>query len=318
MNTSTHNLAIFFLCIIHATRVLSFSLNQPQARSNVALPIINPSMGIINRVPSLLSLSSGVTQNSDSTKSETSSTNATADSTRISISRPKIHWTVPGFKFGWQDDNGDWFDEDGARNGPPLNYWRQKSDEREYHGDMGALETVMAEFDIEETVTNLEKRRSVRYPSLSRKALGRWVPILLSGERVTFNDEPADSNGDIQAPFVLEIYRTNGRLYGPKNFYGIFDKKISSGEELTFTVLGKDESIVSSTNTIADNNNEPIVLTKVLDDKPLQYGGITYITDYIMIQRSEGGGIDFWLRADESYLGVFDSNVGMGEVKVEQ
>ncbi len=311
--------------MIH-TRVLSFSFNNLlQDHSNVALPTtaIEPTKRSTNRAPSLVLLSSAddVTQNSDTTESESELNN------RVSISRPLIHWTVPGFKVGWQDENGNWFDEDGPRNGPPQNYWRQMSDEREYKMDMDALDSVMGEcssdidigIDIEETVAKLEKRRSVRYPSLSRKVLGRWVPILLCGERVALNSsEPADNKGDIEAPFVVEICRSNGRLYGPKNYYGIFDKKLSCGEDLTFKVMmGEGESIISSTNTVAGNSNELMVLKMLPNNKPLYYGGITYITDYIMIQRGQGGDINFCLRADDSYLGVIDPNVGMGEIKVE-
>jgi len=103
---------------------------------------------------------------------------------RVTVSKPGIHWTVPGFKTGWKDDNGNWFDKDGPRNGPPLNYWRQRADEREYDQAMGAIDAVLSECEIESEVSQLEKRSSVRKPSLSRKMLGRWAPLLLSSRRI--------------------------------------------------------------------------------------------------------------------------------------
>jgi len=338
--------------MIHGSGVLSFTFNintnykyMNSLKSRITFLLRTPSSVCLSADSNQITAATAdITEEISSASTSTSaSASASARSiTAISISRPIIHWTVPEFKVGWQDENGNWFDEDGPRNGPPQNFWRQMSDEREYKMDMDALDAVMAmgtnshnhKEMIEDAVAQLEKRRSVRYPSLSRKMLGRWVPILLSGQRVTYDDRPTNDNNmdDILAPFVLEIHRTNGRLYGPKNHYGIFDKKLSCGEELTFNVLngmsgdcsccGSEEGgelIISSASIVADDNNEPMLFANLLDNIPLYYGGITYVTDYIMIQRrgQEIGEIDFWLRADDSYLGVTDPNVGMGEIKVE-
>lgn len=42
---------------------------------------------------------------------------------------------------------------------------------------------------------------------------------------------------------------------------------------------------------------------------PLHHGGIVYITDYIMIQCTEEGVYDVWLRTDTSHLGVTKEEV---------
>lgn len=297
---------------ILAPSVLSFSLNHPI--SHVPRPssaLFDVAQNVETVKPELDIIDSGASSNTDTLTTETSS--------RVSIKRPAIHWTVPGFKVGWQDENGDWFDEDGPRNGPPQNYWRQMSDEREYNRDMESANMALAQYDIDETVANLEKRRSIRRPSLHRKMLGRWAPILMSGDRVAFNDKPTDNESNIEVPYTIEISRTNGRKYGPKNYYGIFDLKISVGEELTVKVVGGGghDVTIHESMTVADDANEPVLLGTLNDNKSLYLGGITYLTDYIMIQRDPDGKIDLWVRADESYLGVKDSSVAIGEIKVE-
>lgn len=228
---------------------------------------------------------------------------STSTEDRVSISKPVIHWTVPGFKVGWQDAEGNWFDKDGPRNGPPMNYWRQRADEREYNQAMGAADAVMSEYDIESEVRGLEKRSSVRKPSLSRKMLGRWAPLLLSSRRIAYNDKPSDDAGDLDVPFMIDISRSHGRRFGPGNHYGIFDLPLQNGEELSILTTDGGEHDKLSAKIIADEANEPVDLGMV-GQAQLQFGGITYVSDYAMIQRRPDGAIDFFLRADESYLGA--------------
>jgi len=233
------------------------------------------------------------------------------------VSKPAIHYTVPGFKVGWQDSDGNWFDEDGPRNGPPQNYWRQSADEREYDDAMEAVDAVVAEYDVKARVAALEKKNSARKPLLSRKILGRWAPLMLSGERVAFNDKPIDYEGMIEVPFFLDISRANGRRFGKRNHYGVFDLKLESGEELMiFTVGGRrgdggdlDFGNDISVMTTAQEENESIDLGK-MGPMQLRFGAITFISDYVMIQRSPvDGAIDFFLRVDKSYLGASDDEM---------
>lgn len=222
---------------------------------------------------------------------------------RVSLSRPPIHWTVPGFKAGWRDESGQWFDEDGPRDGPPLNYWRQSADEREYDGALSAVDAVLAEYDVESTVERLEHRCSSRRPSLSRKLLGRWAPLLLSGRRVAYNDKPSDDAGEIEVPFLVDIARNQGRRFGQKNNYGIFDLELEHGEELAIATIAEDDREIMSTKVIADEANEVVDLGTV-EQAQLQFGGITYVSDYLLIQRGSDDAIDFFLRADRFYLGA--------------
>ena len=192
------------------------------------------------------------------------------------------------------------------------------SDENEFNRDMDAVNNIMINYDVEETIIKLEKRRSVRTPSLHRKILGKWIPVLWRGELLAMNDKPVDNDGGFEVPYMVEVFRTGGRKYGPKNHYGIFDLKLSNGENLTVRIIDGDEEDVVCTNVVASDSNEPVLLgTLGKDDRSIYLGGITYVTDYILIQRDKDGKIDLWVRADDTHLGVKDSNVAIGEIKVE-
>lgn len=222
----------------------------------------------------------------------------------ITISKPVIHWTVPGFKIGWQDDDGKWFDEDGPRNGPPLNYWRQSADQREYDAVMDAVDAVLQESDIESNIHSLERKNSARRPSLSRKMLGQWAPLLLSSRLVTSSSVKPVGDGMMEVPFLLDISRSHGRKFGKRNHYGLWDKTLQNGEDLTILIAGKDATDISA-EIVSDEKNEPMDLGS-LGQAQVQFGGITYVSDYAMIQRTPEGATDFFLRVDDSYLGVTD------------
>ena len=227
----------------------------------------------------------------------------------IFVTRPVIHWTVPGYKIGWRDEEGNWFDEDGMRNGPPQNYWRQMSDERSYHRDMEAITCAMTEFNVEETVHQLERRLSARKPSLSKSLLGTWAPILQCGERITSNNMQRNEEDVIEVPYKINIFRKNGTKFGPKSRYGIFYARLEDGEELTIEV--DDGSISTSNSVTCSATNEIIPLGRVKyngEERPIFMGGITYISDYILIQRNEKGLIYLWMRCDKSYLGFGDED----------
>jgi len=230
------------------------------------------------------------------------------------VERPIVHWTVPNFKVGWQDEEGKWYDEDGSREGPPLNYWRQRMDSREYKKDMDVVTAVLQgdSETIEELIIINEKSRSVRFPSVSRKLLGEWAPLMRCGKSVVLGTTTANDNDNhdksinhqrgendgiqIEVPWKVTICRTEGRQFGEKNNYGLFDAQLKEGESVTIKTSTMETSFVAS------KANEPIAFDTV-DDVPFYLGGLTYITDYLLIQRSEEGDIDLWLRCDDSYLG---------------
>lgn len=250
--------------------------------------------------PSVLSLSTNAGRSRVRRIYQTNSLASSATSlevpTSTCISLPAIHWTVPGYKVGWRDSDGNWFDEDGPRNGPPQNFWRQAADEREYKIDIDAVNSVLSNSsaeNIEVIVKALEYRCSVRKPWLSRRLLGSWAPLLRCGVCVAQKNIES-----IEAPFTVDVFRTNGRKLAPKTPYGQFESALEVGEDITVET----SNLISKTMSVKDNN-EPVILG-MLDDMPFCLGSISYITDYVLIQRNPEGAIDFWLRCDDSYQGV--------------
>ena len=221
---------------------------------------------------------------------------------------PDIHWTVPGAKLGWKDEKGDWFDEDGPRDGPPMNYWRQSADQREFDQDMDVIDLLLLEgssaSDARDALTELEGRNSARYPSLSRKVLGQWAPVMVANECTASVTEKPRKCGccasfEVNVPFVMQIERTGGRRWGKPNAYGVFDLNLEEGEEICVSAMD------ISKNLVADKVNQCVELGSI-EGIPLRFGSISYVSDYIMIQRGPGKTMDLWLRQDKSYLGATD------------
>merc|ERR1719356_722707 len=223
---------------------------------------------------------------------------------RISIAKPEIHWTVPGFKVGWQDEEGNWFDENGPRDGPPQNYWRQSADEREYGRDMDAVDAIMKGYDNEAIVADLEHRNSSRRPSMSRKVLGRWAPLMISNKLIAYNDKPSNDEGEIEVPFMLHISRSFGRRFGPKNHYGVFDLNLEEGEHIDFRATGAGVDLFSKQVTVSGDVDSSLEIGLFTSKVKLQFGKVTYISDYLMIQRGLENEIDLFLRNDKAYLGA--------------
>jgi len=253
---------------------------------------------------------------------------STGDIGAIYIAKPAIHWTVPGFKVGYQDEEGSWYDCDGPRNGPPLNYWRQRSDEGAYKQDMDLVDAVLSmstNQDDKKTsdklyslIKNLESRSGINKIAFSRKILGTWAPMIQSDRCVirsepskidnNFSSRPSKNDEIMEVPFTIDIFRTKRRRLGPKNHYGVFDLKLEQGEELTIQLHASRSNtlLTGSTykfSTVVDETNEPKFLG-IVNDAPLYYGTITYITDYVLIQRDVDGATTIWIRVDDSYLGV--------------
>eukprot|EP00588_Corethron_pennatum_P022459 CAMPEP_0194326800 /NCGR_PEP_ID=MMETSP0171-20130528/38416_1 /TAXON_ID=218684 /ORGANISM="Corethron pennatum, Strain L29A3" /LENGTH=287 /DNA_ID=CAMNT_0039086529 /DNA_START=95 /DNA_END=958 /DNA_ORIENTATION=+ len=221
------------------------------------------------------------------------------DLTKFPITRPEMHWTVPIQKIGWQDEDGNWFDKDGPRLGPPQNYWRQSMDERLYDQDMELVNNVLINLgDVKATILNLEKKNSARKPCRHRNLLGKWAPILRCGQKVVCeNKGSADFGAPIDVPLTIDIFRTAGRKLAPKIVYGTFDAPLGEREEIT---IRSSDGLVKQ---ICATESNDISILGMAGGSLLQLGGITYLSDYILIQRDQKGLTDVWLRCDDAYLG---------------
>ena len=170
---------------------------------------------------------------------------------------------------------------------------------------MDALSSVRMELNVEETIESLEKRNGVRRPFLSRKLLGSWAPITQDGKKIILDDVPSNNN-TIEVPYKINIYRTAGRKYAPRTYYGLFDANLNAGEEVTV------ESSASylKTKYLASEENNHVSLGSAIDgdgnERLLSIGKITFISDYILIHGNREGAISVWLRCDNFYLGQID------------
>lgn len=229
---------------------------------------------------------------------------------QINIHMPKIQYTVPGMKRGWKE-NGVWMDEDGPRNGPPQNFWRQMGDERLYNDSIdliqdllklkdykgNAIESYSAEQQDASVLQNdilngmverLERTNSIRIPTLNRLVLGDWAPIVRGGKVVAKSSTDNKKSADF--PYRFNIQRSAGQKLAPKTHYGTFDEHLKPGEEVIVQELSSSNSVTSSgvLEVSSDKTENKLVEGySNANDGDLYLGGITYVTKYIMIIRQQ-------------------------------
>jgi len=223
---------------------------------------------------------------------------STGERDTITIGKPPIHWTVPNLKVGWKDEDGNWFDEDGPRNGPPQNYWRQSMDNREYSKDMDVVNKALLNIDITDAIKTIEKRNSVRKPSKNRLLLGKWAPIVRCGVNVALSNKSFDECVEIELPMTVDIFRTAGRKFVTVKVYGVFDARLDEGEELS---IQTSDGVIDK--KIQANASNELIKLGTIGGRPFRIGGITYLSDYLLILRGPDEEIDLWLRCDDAYLG---------------
>mmetsp|Transcript_15503 Transcript_15503/g.35727 ORF Transcript_15503/g.35727 Transcript_15503/m.35727 type:complete len:364 (+) Transcript_15503:194-1285(+) len=241
-----------------------------------------------------------------------------------SVPLPALRYTVPGTKRGWKE-NGVWMDEDGPRNGPPQNFWRQMGDERLHEGDTQLVKDLLqlANFRKDDSLSSssssasssasssssssdatgimdmmsgmaekLERTNSIRIPSLNRLQLGDWAPIVRGGRVVaTCDDNDDDDNDDetVSVPYLFRIRRTAEQRLAPKTPYGTFDEHLEPDEEVSVLELSGNngEVVASGTARAAGEKHERRRVEGYLHprDGELRLGGITYVTKYVLIMR---------------------------------
>lgn len=257
----------------------------------------------------------------ESTEASTVDSSISSEEQRIIAKIPKIQYTIPGMKLGWKE-NGVWMDEDGPREGPPQNYWRQNADERLHQSSVGFIEELvkgcsLAEKNdilqndaVNEMILQLERTNSMRIPCLNRMVLGDWAPILRGGKLIASSSGEEES---VDIPFRLHIQRSAGQKLAPKTNYGIFDEHLEAGEEVTVQELSSTDVVTSTGTFLATSDKRANQLVEGYQNPnhgDLYVGGVTYLTKYIMIMREEveqeeseenvtkGPVTEIWMRID--------------------
>lgn len=217
----------------------------------------------------------------------------------LTISLPKIRYTVPKMKLGWQDEAGIWWDEDGKRNGPPQNYWRQRADEQAYEKDMKLLQDA-----LDSTLDLSTLKSLVRFPMTNNKLLGVWAPVVQNGNKIAEEvftvDENDSSSANLSAmnfPNTIAIARDGARKLGATTGYGTFDAHLTVGEQMVVSI--ENDADGSSKDSLPAR----LVATKdkeeIQDLESLKIGKIRYLSEYILIMESDGGNSiqEVWMRA---------------------
>ena len=274
--------------LCHYNVVLSFAPTHAQSRC-FRIPALSTAKG--------RTFKRDLTSSGPKMQSATGASSSLVDalvmpSPNVVVALPTICYTVPGSKRGWRDKNGQWFDENGPRKGPPPNYWRQSLDERAFKEDMDLVDAILREMSME----NIKGRvpwKSGKH-SVNRMVLGLWAPITRR-DTVVANKPDQSAQSTIFVPYTVQILRTAGRKFGLQNHYGKFDAHLEKGENLTIAVEG--DGIRFSGEVQASPHNE-IVHVGVSGGfiPPLTFGGIQYLSSYLMIMRDSNGAYDIWLR----------------------
>lgn len=153
--------------------------------------------------------------------------------------------------------------------------------------------------------------QNVAKPSVNRKILGRWAPItrrstLLAVEGAKSVDQSLTRYGltprctfdsTIMVPYTIEIFRSAGKKLGPKNHYGQFDAHLEQGEMLTVRAAGEAVYFLSKeVEAHADNEIVHLADEGSFGGYSLSFGGIVYLSDYLMIMKDVDDAVDVWLR----------------------
>ena len=206
---------------------------------------------------------------------------------------PEIKWTVPGMKRGWQDNDGNWWDEDGPRSGPPLNYWRQQADERAFQKDTTVIHQVLdcKSLDKVEDIM-LSLTLQVSNPLLNSKILGVWAPLVRNGSRV--GKKHPSANALLEVPYAITTARPGLRKLGRTTAYGTFDAHFEPGEPVSVRV----EDIALTYK--ASKGNDLQKLGRINGEKDVTaIGNISYLSDYLVVMKNTDGSLrELWTRAE--------------------
>ena len=226
------------------------------------------------------------------------------DST-AAYTKPAVKYTIPQMNLGWRgrpefgEDPKSWYDAEGKRNGPPMNYWRQAMDERVHRNSMAALDAMVAGQRDDEGLRALERRMSLKNPLRNRKLLGSWAVLVANGEVIA---APAADGFAVRC--VLRVQRA-GERRTMTHRYGVFDEHMDEGEELALELCAAnapdadDTPVAQMCATQVNERRALAPLTLPGDGDALHIGGVSLMNDYMYIARAPDGALrEVFMRID--------------------
>jgi len=226
---------------------------------------------------------------------------------------PRVQYTVPSQVIGWKgrpeygENSSLWYDGEGLRNGPPVNFWRQNADEKGYRKSMEAVAAVLDSAD-ESVLRQVESRMSIRYPMCNRKLFGEWLPLVVRGRRVGLM---LDDDCGVAVPATITIKRVGGRK-AKETTYLTQDLHMDDGEQLAMSlrslIAENDQQIEATFTATTGKDRQRITFEEVADTTfdwildslcAIEFGNVSLLNEYLMVQRAASGDIsDLYMRCD--------------------
>lgn len=258
----------------------------------------------------------------------------------ITVERHSVAYTIPMANRGWRgrpemgEDPKSWYDAEGPRKGPPMNYWRQAMDERLHANSMRALDSIISlglgaipTEEAEAPLRELELKMSIRRPAYNRKLLGVWATVVAEGRVVAAPSVDAQASqatagvasrrGALQVPATVEI-RRDGSRRTKQHRYGTIDENLEEGERLRITTrsavaAAAGEPLVRAASATFEIGLAALEAASALDelasveqslgkvfDVEAFPGPIAYLSSYLaVVRRADGRLVSLLARVDE-------------------
>lgn len=218
---------------------------------------------------------------------------ASATTPAMLVRAPAIRYTVRTQNIGWRgrgcdgEDASKWYDREGERQGPPLNFWRQAADERLYEANMAVVRAAVGGGNLAEAVEELERRMSIRLPCLNRKLLGTWA-VLSSGGRLPSPTATGDRL-EVAARAIVELQRLTPPTEPSAH--------LQPDEPLQLRVTSeRGEQCVQ----LRARRDAPPFPSEA--GVPLGLRHISFLSDYLLVGHTEpDGAVEVWMRVREEW-----------------
>ena len=266
-------------------------------------------------VPAAMTASGGGGSSSSGSSAVGERPRLSRDAGMVFAKRPPVRYTVPtkyttlawkgrGLE-GYGEEPAKWYDDEGERQGPPANYWRQAMDERVHRNSLRALDAIVRDgMQTSEELKELESRMAIQKPLRNRKLLGTWAVLMsnatLVAKHIKGKEEEVwgETTGGFGVSTLLHVAR-EGERRTVEHRYGLFDEHLDEGEslKLTWTAFHQREPITAITQATASNARRTVAVEDGNEEEGAEemivagvLGGVTLLNDYMYVARDRETG----------------------------